>query len=66
MALQPILSPNRRESLPTPSAGVRITGHVLDERPARGRQMTQDEKLRFILIMSAIMAALAVHRFIVP
>jgi len=28
--------------------------------------MTQDEKLRFILIMSAIVAALAVHRFIVP
>src|SRR3954447_13457507 len=25
MALQSILSPNRRESLPTPSAGVRIT-----------------------------------------
>ena len=28
--------------------------------------MTQDEKLRFILIMSAIVAALAVRRFIVP
>ena len=26
MALQSILSPNRRESLPTPSAGDRITG----------------------------------------
>src|SRR3954454_9349972 len=26
MALQSILSPNRRESLPTPSAGVRMTG----------------------------------------
>jgi len=25
MALQSILSPNRRESLPTPSAGVRMT-----------------------------------------
>src|SRR3982751_1265872 len=29
LALQSILSPNRRESLPTPSAGVRITS--LDE-----------------------------------
>src|SRR3954449_4701365 len=28
MALQSILSPNRRESLPTPSAGVRINGDV--------------------------------------
>src|SRR4051794_37591971 len=26
LALQSILSPNRRESLPTPSAGVRMTG----------------------------------------
>src|SRR3954467_6959804 len=43
MALQSILSPNRRESLPTPSAGVRITGpaRVLREdrslHPHRGR-----------------------------
>src|SRR5215207_4887767 len=29
MALQPILSPNRRESLPTPSAGDRMTGMLL-------------------------------------
>src|SRR3954468_618527 len=28
MALQSILSPNRRESLPTPSAGVRMTASV--------------------------------------
>ena len=26
--------------------------------------MTEDEKLRFILIVSAIVAALAVHRFV--
>src|SRR3954447_6480220 len=30
MALQSILSPNRRESLPTPSAGVRITAVDLE------------------------------------
>src|SRR3954466_3782126 len=35
MALQSILSPNRRESLPTPSAGVRITPEILiSQRPA--------------------------------
>src|SRR4051794_15814276 len=28
LVLQSILSPNRRESLPTPSAGDRITGHA--------------------------------------
>ena len=28
--------------------------------------MTEDEKLRFILIVSAIVAALAVHRFLRP
>src|SRR4051812_42682248 len=31
MALQSILSPNRRESLPTPSAGVRMTGAKWDQ-----------------------------------
>src|SRR3954452_15897765 len=35
MALQSILSPNRRESLPTPSAGVRIT--VLLQSSVLGR-----------------------------
>ena len=30
MALQSILSPNRRESLPTPSAGVRIIRGIAD------------------------------------
>src|SRR4051812_2478515 len=35
MALQSILSPNRRESLPTPSAGVRIIGPEWD-RSHRG------------------------------
>src|SRR4051794_38157215 len=29
MALQPILSPNRRESLPTPSVGVRLMSEVM-------------------------------------
>ena len=29
LALQSILSPNRRESLPTPSAGVRMTSSVI-------------------------------------
>src|SRR5215212_8154522 len=36
MAPQPILSPNRRESLPTPLAGVRMTPHqlsLLDQGP---------------------------------
>src|SRR3954467_10987007 len=33
MALQSILSPNRRESLPTPSAGVRMTRSAGPDRP---------------------------------
>src|SRR3954454_18244040 len=33
MALQPILSPNRRESLPTPSAGVRMRTEGPSLRP---------------------------------
>src|SRR3954449_8756965 len=33
MALQSILSPNRRESLPTPSAGVRMTGVLPQMQP---------------------------------
>src|SRR4051794_14467731 len=37
LALQSILSPNRRESLPTPSAGVRITGYLLAD-PGAGRR----------------------------
>src|SRR3954468_16448127 len=35
MALQSILSPNRRESLPTPSAGVRITAATFASRRHR-------------------------------
>jgi hypothetical protein len=55
MALQSILSPNRRESLPTPSAGVRITGHFTrrhraatrhgveaDARPTADRELQDD------------------------
>src|SRR3954464_2133722 len=38
MALQSILSPNRRESLPTPSAGVRITGDRVHQRQERDPQ----------------------------
>src|SRR4051812_50041608 len=53
LVLQSILSPNRRESLPTPSAGVRITDEapeekgdlftmsVLISRRQRGAQMRQ-------------------------
>src|SRR4051794_35448123 len=37
MALQSILSPNRRESLPAPSAGVRIRPRRLRQRAAKGR-----------------------------
>src|SRR5688500_6889889 len=37
MALQSILSPNRRESLPTPSAGVRITAFPIDRRALANR-----------------------------
>src|SRR3954447_24076139 len=33
-ALQSILSPNRRESLPTPSAGVRITPNLPSDKKA--------------------------------
>src|SRR5215204_3760031 len=36
MALQSILRPNRRESLPAPSAGNRMTGYVRDN-PERSR-----------------------------
>src|SRR3954449_8774315 len=37
MALQSILSPNRRESLPTPSAGVRITPAAASARASKPR-----------------------------
>jgi hypothetical protein len=48
MALQSILSPNRRESLPTPSAGVRIT----EPRPAyerRSDEVSLDEVERILI-----------------
>jgi hypothetical protein len=53
-------------------AGVDATSAEHDRVPVfayyverlRGRRMSEDEKLRFILIVSAIVAALAVHRFI--
>ena len=42
------------------SADQRDGSRRLDE----GCPMTEDEKLRFILIVSAMVAALAVHRFL--
>src|SRR3954463_12364901 len=39
MALQSILSPNRRESLPTPSAGVRMIGETVAVADALGRDL---------------------------
>src|SRR3954452_17717864 len=43
--------------------------HLTDQRDGsrrldEGCPMTEDEKLRFILIVSAMVAALAVHRFL--
>src|SRR3954465_16062560 len=43
MALQSILSPNRRESLPTPSAGVRI----IQREAGRATQRTDNGALFF-------------------
>src|SRR4051812_30129863 len=46
MALQSILSPNRRESLPTPSAGVRITPPYVNRilRRMREEQLVRMEE----------------------
>src|SRR3954463_7514260 len=44
MALQSILSPNRRESLPTPSAGVRMSG----SKAGMARPYSQDLRDRVI------------------